>query len=290
MNHYFWAMGNGKIYYLFLTFLCGFLASGQVQSIQCTDLDRAELEKRLGMIREMEDEDPGAAIVTIGKSFLGTPYLAHSLENKGPEQLVVTFRGLDCTTFVENVLAFYLLHRKEDYSFDAFAQNLQCIRYRDGIINGYASRLHYFTEWIADNAKKGILEDMTAALGGKENTKYRNFMSRHRNAYSALEKDNAYQGVLEMETELEKSTYFVLAQEDIEKAESEIRNGDVIAFATSIKGLDVTHTGLAIRKGKRIHLLHASSTGQVEISDKTLADYSRGIASNTGIIVARVLE
>ena len=268
--------------------MLGFMLPASAQSVRCTSADRALLEKRLETVRNIEIEDPGNTIIAIGKSFLGTPYLAHSLESNGIEQLVVTFQGVDCTTFVENVLAFYFLHYQEQYSFDGFTRKLQLIRYRDGLIMGYPSRLHYFTEWIANNAEKGLIQDITNALGGKEVTKTRNFMSQHRDAYSALAEDKSFQEILNMEAVLEKASYFVLAQDDIMKAEPALENGDIIAFATSVDGLDVTHTGFAIRQGERVHLLHASSSGQVEISVRPLADYARGIRNNTGLIIARV--
>ena len=283
-------MAITKYQSLIVLFLLSFVTIATAQEVQCDPVDRDELDRRLNLVRDMDQEDPGMAIVEVGKSFLGTPYLAHTLEGNEMELLVLTFQGLDCTTFVENVLAFYLVYRKKEYSFDAFTQSLKQIRYRHGEIKGYPSRLHYFTEWIADNSEKGLIRDLTLDLGGKEQPKKRNFMSQHRKAYAALVEDEAFQGILKMEAELAASSYAVLGQNDIEKAESEIKNGDIIAFATSIDGLDVTHTGLAIWQGKRVHLLHASSSGQVEITTQPLADYAKGIRGNTGLIVARVVQ
>ena len=264
------------------------ISTGLTQDVRCNEVDRAELEKRLKFVQKLDHQETGEALIAIGKSFLGTPYLAHTLEGEGTEQLVVTFQGLDCTTFVENVLAFYLLHGQGEYTFDAFANRLKAIRYRDGELNGYPSRLHYFTEWVFNNAEKGLIDDITLHLGGKELSKYRNFMSQHRDAYAALAMDSAYEGILKMEAALENRPYAVLDQSAIEKAESQLKNGDIIAFATSIDGLDVTHTGLAIWQGDRVHLLHASSSGQVEISKQPLVDYAKGIRSNNGLIIARV--
>jgi hypothetical protein len=81
-----------------------------------------------------------------------------------------------------------------------------------------------------------------------------------------------------------------LPQDQIEANENLIKNGDIIALTTAIPGLDITHTGIAIReKDGRIHLLHASSSGMVEISELPLADYLKKIKKNTGIMVARPL-
>jgi hypothetical protein len=72
--------------------------------------------------------------------------------------------------------------------------------------------------------------------------------------------------------------------------EDQLQNGDIIALATSIEGLDVTHTGFALRADdRRIHLLHASSSGAVEISALPLVEYLKKIKSNTGVIIARPL-
>lgn len=289
-NHYFWIMSlNGIIYLISISFFFG-LTIGSAQGIRCSEVDRMEFEERLEELQKLNITSPGKSLVEIGKSFLGTAYKAHTLESGEGEPLTITFQGLDCTTFVENVLAFYLLHVNGRYTFDAFAESLQQIRYRDGQIDGYPSRLHYFTEWIADNAEKGLLEDITHLLGGIKISKRRNFMSRHREAYSALVDETNFEAILNTEEGLANKSYHVLEQNRIAAAESALQDGDIIAFATSIDGLDVTHTGLAIRQGDRVHLLHASSSGAVEISKQPLVDYAKGISKNTGLVIARIMD
>lgn len=227
-------------------------------------------------------------ILTIGKSFLGTPYVEKTLEIGETESLVVNLRGLDCTTFVENVLAFSLLEKQEQNTFDAFAENLKTIRYRNGILDGYASRLHYFTDWIRNNEKKGLVKDITATLGGIALNKPINFMGKHRELYPFLADNTNFERILETEAELAQKELCYLPQEQIQKQEDNIQSGDVIALATSIKGLDVTHTGIAIKQPNgRIHLLHASISGEVKITDVPLVDYLKKIKNNIGIIVAR---
>ena len=229
-------------------------------------------------------------LASIGQTFLGTPYVEKTLEIGEKETLVVNLRGLDCTTFVENVLAFSLLLKEDKHVFSDFTEALKTIRYRDGFLNGYASRLHYFTEWIRNNNEKGLVKDITSDLGGIEVQKSINFMGTHRDLYPFLADDTNFKTILEVEAELAKETLCVLPQDEIEAAEDKLQNGDIIALATSIKGLDVTHTGLAIRQPSgRIHLLHASISGEVKISEQPLVDYLKKIKSNTGIIVARPL-
>tara|TARA_R110002051_G_scaffold8257_3_gene34909 strand:- start:21331 stop:22173 length:843 start_codon:yes stop_codon:yes gene_type:complete len=264
---------------------------GFTQQITCSPKDKEAVEKKINEIDGYLNSDFGSTIVSVGKTFMKTPYVAKTLEIGDTETLVVNLQGLDCTTFVENVLAFSMLLRQKENSFDAFVENLEVIRYKDGALNGYASRLHYFSEWIANNAKKGILKDITGEIGGTEITKDINFMSTHRDLYPFLADDTNFDKINASENYLNSQAICVLAQDKIAENEHLIQSGDIIALATSINGLDVTHTGIATReKDGRIHLLHASTGSmEVEVSKIPLADYLKGIKSNTGIMVARPL-
>src|SRR4030042_4036082 len=125
-------------------------------------------------------------VIEIGKFFLGETYRAGTLERKGAEHLVVNLRKHDCFTFVENVvaLAWFVTSRKE--SFDAFRRLLLKIRSRQGKVQGYPSRLHYFSDWIHDNQKKGLVRDVTADVGGRPLIKAITFMTTHPDIYPPL--------------------------------------------------------------------------------------------------------
>lgn len=260
------------------------------QQIICSPKDRQAVEDKIIEIDGLFEKDLGETIVSIGKTFLDTPYVAKTLEIGETESLVVNLQGLDCTTFVENVLAFSLLLQREQTSFQEFTRNLKTIRYKDGVLEGYASRLHYFSEWIRNNEAKGLLKDITGEIGGKELKKDINFMSTHRDLYPFLTDEENYEKIKASENYLNNQVICVLAQNDIAENEHFIQSGDIIALTTSIKGLDVTHTGIATREADgRIHLLHASTVGKVVVSDVPLVDYLKNIESNTGILVARAL-
>lgn len=279
-----------KHIFLFLFFF-GWVTSISSQQITCSPKDRAAVENKLVEIDGILKSDFGETMVSVGKTFMKTPYVAKTLEIGDTETLVVNLQGLDCTTFVENVLAFSLLLRQQEMSFDDYLENLEAIRYKDGELEGYASRLHYFSEWIANNAEKGLLKDITGAIGGEEITKDINFMSTHRDLYPFLADDVNYSKIKASENYLNNQAICVLPQDEIAKNEHLIQSGDIIALATSINGLDVTHTGIATReKDGRIHLLHASTGSmEVEVSKLPLADYLKSIKSNTGIMVTRPL-
>ncbi|WP_430908436.1 N-acetylmuramoyl-L-alanine amidase-like domain-containing protein [Maribacter sp. 2-571] len=274
-----------------LVFLLGISISGVAQELICSEKDRQAFEDKTIEIDGLLENDFGKTVVAVGKTFLGTPYVAQTLEIGEAEPLTINLQGLDCTTFVENVLAFGILLRSGKSHFPVFADTLENIRYRDGKRNGYASRLHYFTEWIADNEKKGLLKDVTAEIGGVPVDKEINFMSTHRELYPFLKtNEDNYEKIKASEDYLNGETFCVLPQNQIALNEHLIQTGDIIALTTSIAGLDVTHTGIATReKDGRIHLLHASTGSmEVEVSKLPLAEYLKGIKKNTGIMVARL--
>lgn len=275
--------------FLFALFL--FVQVSFAQQITCSAQDKQAFENKIIEIDGLLENDFGNTIVSIGKTFMNVPYVAKTLEIGETETLVVNLHGLDCTTFVENVLAFGLMLKSKKSNFESFTKTLETIRYKNGELNGYSSRLHYFTDWIQNNASKGLIKDITTDLGGIELQKPINFMGTHRNLYPFLTNEDNYAQILKTEENLNQKNICFLPQDQIEANEHLIQSGDIIALATSIKGLDVTHTGIATReKDGRIHLLHASTGSmQVEVSKLPLADYLKKIKNNIGIIVSRPL-
>jgi len=259
------------------------------QQITCSPKDKKAFENKTIEIDGLLERDFGETLVAVGKTFLNVPYVAQTLEIGTSETLVVNLQGLDCTTFVENVLAFSFLVKEEKADFESYVKHLETIRYKSGVLNGYASRLHYFTEWISDNEVKGVLRNITSEIGGEIATKQINFMSTNRDLYPFLKDDDNFEKIKASENYLNNQEICILPQDQIATNEHLIKTGDIIALTTSIKGLDVTHTGIATREEDgRIHLLHASTNSKkVEISELPLVDYLKKIWKNTGIIVSR---
>lgn len=280
-------MSIPKIFLFFAVFIGSQLCSAQEMVFNESDQERLNaLVAAQGANSSFEN------ISEIGSSFLGSPYVAHTIEGFQNEPLVLNFRAFDCTTFVENSLSLYFLQYEnleefatEENHLKTYAQLLEDIRYRNRERAGYTSRLHYFTEWIQNNEKKGYVFDITEDLGGSTIKKTLDFMSSHRSSYSALKDDRIFEEWVEIEKALNPMNYAVLGLDAIKNAA--IEEGDIIAFATNIDGLDVTHTGIAIEKNKKIHLLHASSSGSVVISKKPLYKFAQGINRCTGIIIVR---
>ncbi len=266
---------------------------GHSQSIVCTKMDSIAFYEKMAQLDPIKDaKDYGDSLGIIGKTFIDIPYVAKTLEVGQTESLVINLHGLDCTTFVENVLAFGKLVREGKGGIADFLDNLEEIRYEDGKLDGYASRLHYFSYWMANNEKKGLIKDITREMMGSElRTKEINFMGTHRDLYPFLRDDKNFDHIRKTESALYQQPLCLLPQDRIAANEHLIKTGDIIALTTSIKGLDVTHTGIASRESDgRIHLLHASTSSmKVEVTKLPLVDYLRLIKSNTGIMVGRPL-
>ncbi len=230
-------------------------------------------------------------ITDAGLAFLGTPYVASTLEVEGDEHLVMNLLGVDCTTFVEYVTAMALCSARERTGFDDFVLQLAELRYRGGIIDGYPSRLHYFTEWLKDNEKQGYIEIISNEIGNRIMDTGVGFMTANPHLYRQLEEEPAYvEAMAEIEKEISAFGMSYISKDMIDEMATLIKDGDIIAFVSSIGGLDVSHTGLAVFSGERLHLLHASSRSQeVEITSAPLSEYLADSRTIPGIIVARVM-
>ena len=226
--------------------------------------------------------------LNIAKSLLDKPYVAGTLDQNAKESLVINLQEFDCSTFVENCLALALT---KDKAFNTFKNNLQKLRYRNGVIENYSSRLHYFSEWLLQNTKKGIIKDVGLLCGGKPYVKTIDFMTTHQQKYPALENYRVLEAVRMAEIQLSKNKFSHIPKADLKKLEKNIKDGDIISITTSIKGLDVSHEGFAIFVNGRLHLLHASSElKKVVISDIPLAEYLAKHSSQTGIMVASIVD
>jgi hypothetical protein len=264
---------------------------GQIYSEK--DVEICNSKFSLAFDKNLSSKPMGDVIAEIGRSFIGTDYEAQTLEKDGEEQLVINLTGFDCTTLLENELVFARLIKKGKTTFEDYQKELTYIRYRDGIIKEYPSRLHYFSDWIYNNQQKGIVKDITRELGGEPIKFDVNFMSTHPDAYKHLRENAAFIPIIEkQEKEISNRTYFYIPEERIASLEDKIRNGDLIAFTTGVKGLDIGHTGIAVKeKDGRIHLLHAPNVGyKVYLTEDPLAEYVKKTKRHTGIIVLRATE
>ena len=250
--------------------------------------DKRIAEEKLNLFSAKSNVPVSELITDIGLSFLGTPYLAATLENGLEEKLVINLRELDCTTFAENCLALARTVKLGKTDFQSFAAELEKIRYRDGLRNQYLSRLHYFSEWIHNNHKKGIVSELDNQNGEKE-TRTINFMSTHPASYPVLK---AHPELIPTIAEQEKMLTFIgfqyFPKNNLPNLYRHLRHGDIVGLTSSINGLDINHTGIIISKNNEFYLLHASQSGEkVMVADEPLSDFLKPQSKNTGIMIAR---
>lgn len=247
----------------------------------------------LAVEKELNKKPINDAIAEIGKSFLGLDYEAFTLEREGQEQLVVHLTGLDCTTFLENALVFGRCIKSGRTSFDDYQNELTKVRYREGKLDGYPSRLHYFSDWIFDNNSKGIVKDITKEIGGKPYNKKVSFMTKNRKQYAQISKNEDYFNAIKaIESKINSRQYYYIPKEEIKNVENKIGNGYLVAITSGLDGMDIAHVGIALKGDDgRIHFMHAPIVGaKVQITEKPLADYLMKNKKQTGIMVLQPLE
>jgi hypothetical protein len=257
------------------------------------DVEICNTKINLAVDKSLSNKPINEVIIEIGKSFLETEYIAHTLEKEGDEQLVINLTGLDCTTFLENTLTLSRCIKKNKTSFEDYQNELTFVRYRDGKIDKYPSRLHYFSDWIYNNQLKGIVKDITEEIGGVPIKFKLNFMSENPKYYKQLKENPEFIPIIrKQEEEVNSRQYYYIPENDIEKIESKIQTGDLIALTTPEKGLDIGHVGIAIKMDNgRIHFLHAPLVGsKVQITETPLSDYVIKNKKRNGIIILRVQE
>lgn len=280
----------GNIARLVCLFFCLF-EQVIAQSVSYTEEDRAIFNRYRIAMEEKKDLPADRLLIETALFFLETPYVASTLEME-PERLVINLREMDCSTFIENVISLARTIKSDDPSWDTFCRNLQELRYREGTISDYTDRLHYTSDWIFENERKGMVKDITGEIGGKPLLLDLSFMSTHPDSYRQLKNNpDRVKEIAVKEAEINKRSYYYIPKDEIEDHASGIKDGDIIGFVTSIKGLDLSHVGIAVWKNGKLTFIHASSSSamKVIIQPDSLIEYTQRMKSNKGIMVVRNL-
>jgi hypothetical protein len=238
----------------------------------------------------LPQESMGKIMQTVAEQFLGAEYRAGLLDQEAQETLVISLKQFDCFLFVETVLAIANNIKQQDYNYQAFTRKIEDQRYWQGKMNGYCSRLHYFSDWIDDNAKRGNVQNITQQLGGIKIVKKINFMTTHRSSYPNLAQgDLNFQCIARVEDSLSE-TFNYIPTKNIRQIYDQLQPGDLIGVATDITGLDFTHTGLVVQQPNGdMGLIHASPAGKVVIATD-LQTYVGKVENAIGIVVTRGQE
>lgn len=262
------------------------------QEVECSQADRQKIESILRKAATVAGSEN--RMIYFGKQFLGIPYMAHTLEEGEKEHLIVNIHGLDCTTFVETVFALYLCDKHNERTFADFCRYLTQIRFRNGHMTDYTSRLHYFTWWGEDNECLGLVQQVVrdGAPFSAIQTININYMSAHPEYYKQLKLHPEFVPVIRSQEQASngnKYRYIPKSRLNGSPAElSDVKTGDIISIITNKDGLDTSHVGIVFWQNGKLHLMHASSLYKKVVMDqKTFYDYSQGQKSHLGIRVYR---
>lgn len=291
-----------KYYVLFfILFLFGKIPA-EALSLSEVDYTKDDSAQVVQWLKDADQVDRNTNwMMFFAKKIMGLPYVAGTLDhNKEQERLVVNLKQLDCTTFVENVTALSLTAKRGSTSFYDFCEALERIRYTQGMRSDYASRNHYFSEWIRSNQYMGLVYDLfeekkmqsPAKTVLEPLTVKLSYMSRNADKYPLLSDKKIRSRIAEKEKEMSGQKVWYLPKTQMKSGMKELewlQDGDIVAFVTKKAGLDIAHLGIVCRVNGELRFIHASSLRKkVVLEPLSLISYVQKQPMQTGIRVIRV--
>ena len=274
--------------------------------------EKADSLKVVTLLKEAKRQPKSTNwMLYFAKKFIGIPYVGGTLDKGNEESLIVNLRQLDCTTLIETVLALKECAQRGETSFDDYCRHLIDVRYIDGRV-GYAQRQHYFTVWIEDNVKQGLVTrieptDADSKTGqhpftaiqrlGKEHPV--DYMSTHVSSYKMLSAHPEWlPGIKSLEKMMDGRQYRYIPKAALKSTKQNnsllrryISDGDIIVILTSKKGLDTSHIGMAVWHADGLHMLNASSVHKKVVDEPMLLyDYMQRHPSQLGIRIVRAAK
>jgi len=226
-------------------------------------------QDKIQEIIEKKPETTSAQIDFLSKQFLGTPYEEHTLTGdiNTTEIFTVNLQGMDCFTYIDYVEALRLSNTLEDFN-----TNLKGIRYQNEDIS-FHNRNHFFSDWPVRNNEN--VRDVTFEVGGNNAIVVEKSLNLKSDGSTFLP------GI-----PIEKREFYFIPSSAIDDdLISKLLTGDYVGMYTNIGGLDVTHTGIIIKKNDGVYLRHASSKKRNQkVVDEDLKEYVKNVP---GIVVYR---
>ena len=233
-------------------------------------------------------------VIHYAQSFLGLPYVAYTLDQNNEECLVINTKGLDCTTYVENVAALAICASKKITDFKGFCEVLRQVRYIHGEV-AYTSRQHYFTIWMKANVADQLVSwvPLPQRPLSEKRKPHVDYMTTHVSAYRMLDAHHEWvPAIAAMESEVNKTEFAYIPKAQLSHSSQYrdvIRDGDIIGIVTDKAGLDISHVGFAKWHKDGLHMMHASSLQKKVIDDPiSLGGYLQKQKSAVGIVLTRI--
>lgn len=265
------------------------------QGIDYTKPDSTKVMSLFKKAKNLKDKSMASYMVFFGREFKDIPYVAKTLEKHSTEKLIVNLHQLDCTTYVETVLALSRAMEQRKPTFANYCENLRKVRYRNGNV-AYPARQHYFTYWIQENTKEGIVKNILSPNPpfSATQTVKANYMTTHLDSYPMLKgKPQWVKQIAEMEKSITGTKQKYIPTNAVTNGKvvrNAVHNGDIIAIVTTKAGLEISHIGIAVWHKDGLHMLNASSLyHKVVEDDNLLQTYLRKQSTALGIRIARPL-
>ncbi len=261
---------------IFAAVLCLISYEAEIYALTYTPRDSLRVVE---LLRDGARQPSGTNLMLYyGHRLEGIPYVGKTLEVNPTEQLVINLYQLDCTTFVETVVALTLTTKQGSEQWSDYCHWLQTIRYRGGQMKGYPSRNHYFSQWIESNQGLRIVSERQQPSTRKKfpftgaQTIDVHYMTSHPDLYPMLkDHESDIEQIRQYEEEITGRVVHYIPSSLLNKDKATlhyIQDGDILALVTSKDGLDISHVGLAEwGKDGYLHLLNASSNYKKVILD-----------------------
>ena len=238
----------------------------------------------------------GERVNNFALALRGTPYVNYTLElDDRVEAPSVNMSGMDCWTLFEIALSMGRLvaMHPPPYAPQEMLRLIEMDRYRDGRCTGrFDSRLHHLEQWLYDNQRRGLVQNLTPSLGGTTLRREMSDMGAHPHLYRQLRADPSLVPELaRIEKELSRRGIVYVPKSKVPKIESKLRNGDIVCIVTNWPGSYTSHVGLASRDNRGVlRFLHASKNHREVVLDVRLSDYLAKFSRHAGIYVVRPLD
>lgn len=239
----------------------------------------------------------GRAMGRIAKELEGTPYVGFTLEQSNDREIcAVNLTGLDCVTFFEDTLNFARMLKKGGHTPADLLAEVTFTRYRGGVLGDFTSRLHYTTDWFADNEEKHVVKLLAPELPGAQPFTQRvGIMTAKPQHYRQLAAHpELIPRIRTLEDRINARSMKFIPMEKLAGVEPLLKTGDIVGVSTIEAGIDIAHTGLIYRDTNGVpHFMDASSGKnqmRVTIEPGPISHALNWSGKLTGAMFARPLE
>jgi hypothetical protein len=169
-------------------------------------------------------------------------------------------------------------------------------RYRGGALGDFTTRLHYTTDWLADNEAKKVVKVLAPEFPGAApfTQKVGIMTERPQNYRQLAAHPEMIPKIKRWEDKINARSMMFIPMDKLSGAEPLLKTGDIVGICTTEAGIDIAHTGLVYRDENDVaHFMDASSSRskmKVTIEPGPISGALKWSKKLTGAMFARPLE